>query len=441
MKKTNLFFLLILLLLLFTHLGFVAEANSFLNGAPSLLSEALTIGGEARYRLELRSNFNFNDKTYEDDALNLFRFRLSANMKVGPYAQFFVEGQAAESVAQSAIDRSAAFVNHLDLRQLYASIKSPLENVPLEVKAGRQVLSYGDQRFVGGFDWSNVARVFDAVKLVYQPRKNLQFDFFISHPLRVDKEKADPTVRHDHFYGLYSSLKPFKDHVLDTFLFIRHDTDNGLRGERAGEFGPLKEYTAGNRFKGKFKSFDYGTEYALQFGSRAHDEIGAWAFHQEAGYTFPDFFGTPRLYAEFNHASGDKNPRDGRYGDFDNLFPTNHDKYGFMDFLSLRNMNNLRLGIGVTPHPKLSFSADFHWFFLDTNQSSWFSASQSVIRPSAPRASKELGQELDLLFKWKISDFMDFLMGYSHFFPGAFTKDTGASDGADFFYVQPTYKF
>ena len=36
---------------------------------------------------------------------------------------------------------------------------------------------------------------------------------------------------------------------------------------------------------------------------------------------------------------------------------------------------------------------------------------------------------------------MDFLMGYSHFFPGAFAEDTGASDGADFFYVQPTLKF
>ena len=293
MKKTNLFFFLIIFLLIFTHLGFVAEANSFLNGAPALLNEAHTlpaelgkernlikdvtvkIGGEARYRLELRNNFNYNDKTYEEDALNLFRLRLSANIKVGPYAHFFAEGQAAESVADSAIDRTSAFVDKLDLRQLYTDLKSPLKTIPLEIKAGWQVLSYGDQRFVGGFDWSNVARVFDAVKLVYQPWQKFQLDLFISQPVRVDKEKADPTVHHDHFYGIYSTLKPFKDHVLDTFLFIRHDTDEGIRGERTGEFGPLKEYTAGNRFKGKTKNFDYGTEYALQFGSRAHDDIAA----------------------------------------------------------------------------------------------------------------------------------------------------------------------
>ena len=294
---------------------------------------------------------------------------------------------------------------------------------------------------MGAVDWSNVARVFEAVKVVYEPWQKFQLDLFISQPVRVDKEKADITVHHDHFYGIYSALKPFKDHVLDTFLFIRHDTDEGIRGERTGEFGPLKETTAGNRFKGKIKSFDYGTEYALQFGSRAHDHIAAWAFHQEAGYAFSPIFGTPRLYAEYNHASGDKNPADGRYGNFDNLFPTSHDKYGFMDFLSLRNMNDIRLGIGITPHPKLSFSTDFHWFFLDTNKSSWFNASQAVVRSSSPNAGKELGQELDLLLKWKISDPMDFLMGYSHFSPGAFAKDTGASDGADFFYVQPTVKF
>ncbi|MBI3313786.1 MAG: alginate export family protein [Candidatus Omnitrophica bacterium] len=448
MKKSPVFFFLIVALLLFTHLGFVAEANAFLNGAPALLSEmhpvkdvAVKIGGEARYRLELRNNFNFNDRTYEDDALNLFRLRFNLNIKAGPYAQFFVEGQTAQSSAQSSIDRSAAFVNELDLRQLYADFKSPVKAIPLQLKAGRQVLSYGNQRFVGGFEWSNVARVFDAVKVVYPLNEKFQTDVFIAHPVRTDKEKADPTVHHDHFYGIYSVLKPLKDHILDTFLFIRHDSDEGIRGERSGEFGPLKEYTAGNRFKGKIKNFDYETEYAFQFGSRAHDDIAAWAFHQQAGYVFAPIFWTPRVYAEYNHASGDKNPADGRYGNFDNLFPTNHDKYGFMDFLSLRNMNNIRLGMGVIPHPALSLSADFHWFFLDTNKSHWFNASQAVLRSTRANARKELGQELDFLLKWKINNFVDFLMGYSHFFPGAFAEDTGASNGADFFYVQPTIKF
>jgi hypothetical protein len=435
-KNPNLFFFLICFLLLFTHLGFVAEANSFLNGAPTLLNQVsalpIEFKGESRYRFELRNNFNFNDTTYEDDAINLFRFRLSAKMDAGPYAHFFVEGQSALSFSESGLNKSSAFANQFDLRQLYAHLKSPVKKVPLEVRVGRQVLSYGDQRFVGGFEWSNVARVFNAVKLIYPFNDKFQMELFISEPVRVDKEKVDPAVHHDHFYGIYSSFKPIKDHIVDTFLFIRHDSDRQIQ---------LKEYTAGNRFKGKIKDFDYGTEYALQFGKRSHNDIAAWAFHQEAGYTVTPIFLKPRLSAEFNHGSGDDDPADGRFENFDNLFPTNHDKYGFMDFLSLRNTNNVRLGITIPFHSRLSVSTDFHWFFLDTNKSAWFNAAQAVIRAGNPNASKELGQELDLFLKWKGSDLFDVLLGYSHFFAGQFLEDTGASDDADFFYVQPTFRF
>ena len=36
------------------------------------------------------------------------------------------------------------------------------------VKAGRFEMIYGDQRLVGGFEWHNQARSFDAAKLIYK---------------------------------------------------------------------------------------------------------------------------------------------------------------------------------------------------------------------------------------------------------------------------------
>ena len=157
--------------------------------------------------------------------------------------------------SESSVNKSALFANELDLRQLNVELKSPLRELPLSAKIGRQILSYGDERLVGGFDWSNVSRVFDAVKLVYSPIPALQLDMFLSRVVRVDKEKADPTPHSDNFYGFYSSWKPFFDHILDTFLFIRHNRDASLPGERRR--GELKEYTIGNRFKGKKWNWDY----------------------------------------------------------------------------------------------------------------------------------------------------------------------------------------
>lgn len=407
-------------------------------------------GGQSRYRVEYRDDFNLNDRTYEDDVVHLIRNRL--NMEMAYFSdsgatplKLFAEGQEAHSFASSNVNQTAAFENRLDLRQLFAEVKSPWEEVPLTAKVGRQVLSYGEERFVGGFDWSNVSRVFDAVKLVYNPSPRLQLDMFFSQVVLVNKDKADSADHEDNFYGIYLSTRPFREHmdqILDSFLFIRNDKDEDLRGEIPGQTGPLKEYTFGNRFKGKKWNFDYGTEYAVQLGSRAHNQIQAWAFHQDLGYTFVDIPWTPRIYSEYNHASGDRNPRRGnKFNTFDNLFPTNHNKYGHIDFISLKNMNNFMMGASVKPHQRWLFSTDFHWFFLDAKESPWFNAGGGVYRAANPRASTQLGEEVDIMVNYKCTEHLSFLGGYSHFFAGPFAKDTGANDDANFLYLQTVFNF
>jgi len=401
----------------------------------------ITTGGELRYRLELRDDFNFNDEAFEDDAVHLLRTRLHVDVGAGSLARLFIQGQDAQSVAGSGLNRTNGFINRLDLRQLFVELTSPVEALPAKLKVGRQELSYGEQRFVGAFDWSNVARVFDAVKLSAAPAAWAQVDAWFSQVVLTDRVRPDSADHGDDFYGLYASLKPVKEHVLDAFLFIRHDRDNELRGEIAGHRGQLKEYTLGNRFRGQRVNMDYGLEWAWQFGSRAHEDIKAWAWHNEAGYTFAQIPGRPRLGMEYNHGSGDDNASDGEAGNFDNLFPTNHPSYGYIDFASLRNLDHVEVNLAVKPAKPLTLAAKHHWFFRDTNKSAWFNAGQGVIRAAGASASETLGQETDLLVKWQVSRQVDALAGYSRFHTGAFVRDTGPSDDANFFYWQTTVKF
>lgn len=422
------------------------SAHTFLNqiAQPISLSEdqiKVRFNGEFRYRLEYRDDYNFNDSTFEDSTLNLLRTQLGMQIDAGNHVKVYVQGQDSEGFAGRTADKSNGFVNRLDLHQLYAEIQSPTENLPLKIKVGRQELSYGDQRFVGAFDWSNVARVFDAVKLAYTPTSWLQVDAWFSQVVRVNKSQADSAQHDDNFYGVYAAIKPIQDHVIDTFLFIRHNQDNELVGEKSGQRGQLKEYTVGNRAKGKKWGFDYGVEWAWQFGSRAHDDISAWAWHQELGYTFSQVNWTPRLGVEYNYASGDSDPRDGKVETFDNLYPTNHLHYGYIDFISLKNIHDLQADLTFKPHPKLTGRVKYHWLFLATNSDAWYNAGQGVVRGANPGASTTLGQELDLLAKWQCSVHYDFLIGYSYFHAGAFVRDTGTHDDANFFYVQNSIKF
>jgi len=408
----------------------------------SLGSEQFKIkfSGESRYRLELKDSFNFSRK-YEDDVLNLFRNRLGVQIEAGSNVTFFAQGQDSESFARQRANRSSSFVNRLDLHQLYVEAKSPIKEIPLTIKAGRQKLMYGDQRFVGPLDWSNVSRVFDAVKTVWKWSEKVQTDFWYSQVVPINRSQADSADHSNHFWGAYIATKPIVDHIFDIFLLVRHDEDNELPGERSYQKGQLKEYTAGNLLKGKKYGFDYGIEWAYQFGSKSHNLIDAFAWHSELGYTFSKIMWKPWIGAEFNHGSGDESPSDGRAGNFDNLFPTNHIYYGYMDLASLRNINHVKVGVSAKPTEKIKLAADYHFFFLDTNQSPWFNSGQTAIRAANTNASTDIGREIDLTFWYQMSKHLKLLIGYGYFSAGPFVKDTGSDTNANFFYVQPTIAF
>ena len=55
------------------------------------------------------------------------------------------------------------------IRQGYIEIGNAKE-FPLTLKVGRQILSYGDERLIGAFDWNNIGRTFDAAKLRWRGR-------------------------------------------------------------------------------------------------------------------------------------------------------------------------------------------------------------------------------------------------------------------------------
>jgi hypothetical protein len=111
-----------------------------------------------------------------------------------------------------------------------------------------------------------------------------------------------------------------------------------------------------------------------------------------------------------------------------------------MDFFSLKNMNDFKLGCDFAPLAKVKITTDYHWFFLDTNKSNWFKADQTTLRSTAPGASTEVGQEIDLMMTYKFNSFWNFMLGYSHFQAGPFVKNTGSADNANFFYTQLVWK-
>ena len=85
-----------------------------------------------------------------------------------------------------------------------------------------------------------------------------------------------------------------------------------------------------------------------------------------------------------------------------------------------------------------------HFWLADTNDS-WYRANgRTTVRPlnSAARAASNFaGTELDAVITWQPSKHFALEAGYCRFFGGDYLADTGASDDANFGYVQTTISF
>ena len=103
-------------------------------------------------------------------------------------------------------------------------------------------------------------------------------------------------------------------------------------------------------------------------------DIEAYAFHIDGGVTLPVPM-APRLSAEFNTASGNKG--DGKWRSFDQLYPTNHIHFGYMDRMSWKNMNHLAFGLQLRPNKDSHFEVTGHLFSRQESTDGVYHAGQA----------------------------------------------------------------
>jgi hypothetical protein len=197
------------------------------------------------------------------------------------------------------------------------------------------------------------------------------------------------------------------------------------------------------RWAGKVgNGIDYGTEMAVQTGSLGPDKVRAWGGHWAAGYTFPAVVWKPRLSAEYNYATGDRNPSDSVRGTFDNLYPSPHDKYGLCDQVGWRNVHDLRAGWDTKPTKNLSVAMNYHNWWLASARDALYSPMGAVLaRSSDGFAGTHVGQESDLEGSYALSSHVQIAAGLGHIFPGHYLRKTTPGAAYTFPFVMANYTF
>ena len=388
----------------------------------------LRIGGEYRDRFEGPTGIGYAPT---DDSYVLDRLRVTVEIQPEEWLKFFGEVQDARIFSNRHIPSANPYRDTWTLWQGYAQIGSSASGWA-DALAGRQVLAFGDERVIGPSDWLNVGRTFNVARVdLHHPGFNLTI--FGSSVVPGSNAVLHEAIPGNNFYGIYASFQDVIPRAsFEPYVLWRVAPGNYGLPETVGR-GHLNEVTTGLHVKSALPAdFDYDTEFDGQTGTLGPSPIRAWAGYANVGKHFPNVATAPLVFIEGNYASGTKNPAGRDWNTFDQLYPSNHDKYGFADLVGRRNLVQFRAGVEENAGKKWKFKQAFESYWLATSSDNFYASSGAIAVLAHPGDSRHIGNELDLVAEYQFNEGINFGFGYARLFAGQFLRTT--TQGHDYSY-------
>jgi hypothetical protein len=396
-----------------------------------------SLGLQYRLRVEVRDSADLTFDERDTLLVGLQRARLHLDFSYADWAQAFVQLQDSRALGYG--NSSVQYDGNTDLHQAWA--RFTIGKI-FSIKAGRQMLLYGDQRLVGALEWSNVGRTFDGLRL-WVDYGTGQLDAFAT--VFTPDARGDLT-KGTWFIGLYDSIRFLDDAITwDQYVMGLFDTPGAMP---AGTLidpenptpGPERSLvTLGTRLALALGGVSMGVEGAYQtgyhYGGFGNEDVAvdqhAYAVHGDLAYTI-DVATRPFIRFEINHASGNGTDSDRHWRRFDNLFPTNHGHYGFMDLAGWSSTLNGAVGFGLSPHRIVSLAVSYWILARGSKHDGWFSAGGAELAPAPDPASPSrhddslmLGHELDLTIDLAINRHVRIHNGFGSFVPQGYARVRG----------------
>lgn len=384
-----------------------------------ILPQWLKVGSEFRGRFEGVNATNFQPDT--GDHYYLHRVRLDLQFRPAPGLTFVFQPQHTEAPG---FRRPVAgnVEDHFDFHQAFAEYVYGAKDKPkYGIRIGRQEVNFGGQRLIGSSNWGNTSRTNDAIRL-FREDAATRVDLFASTVVQTQQYKLDrfkPDVQLQGGQVAWKKLLP--GGLLETYMFRKiAKQENG-----EGVVGRTDIFTPGVRAIGKLpRRFDYNFEIALQAGKLGTSTHRAWAGYWELGYRITESSRAPRLLAGYSHASGDRNPTDGRTHTFDQLYPTNHAFYGWANRTSWRNMHEALAGVDLRPIKGMVMNLQYHSLWLSSTQDYFYNFNGRPVVRNLNATSNHLYHEADLNIVWDIHKHLQVTVGYTHVFPRGFLRQS-----------------
>jgi len=334
------------LLLAIAALPAAAQADTWRLDQSLGLPDWLSVGGSYRLRYETLDGPYRASASGSDDIL-VERLLLGAQARFG---RFYAGAELEDSRSQlddAGTPLGTDDVNALELLRAYAGYRASgvfAAGDSLDVEAGRITMDVGSRRFVARNRFRNTLNAFTGVNAVWTDGWDMRLQAFAVLPVnREPGERARLDANHvgfdsESFQTVFWGLHLTRDHLLgatsgEVYVFGLHEDDQATVATRNRQL-----VTSGLRLIAKPKAgqWDWELEGAIQEGtSRASTaatdvtdlDHSAGFFHVAVARTLESAW-SPRLVFQYDYASGDKDPTDGKDNRFDTLYGARRFDFG-----------------------------------------------------------------------------------------------------------------
>lgn len=428
------------------------------------LPDWVTIEGETRGRYETLDG-QFRAGGGGSDQLLAFRTLVLVEADPGPIALGVEVQDSRVYLDDAGTPLSTSIVNPLDVLQVYARVdlNGVLGFESASLKLGRQTLSIGSQRVLERVDMANVIFSYSGVygRGITADRDEFHATLFVPtgrmpgdraslgvNSVSGDEEQWGRRAWGLHWRerdafgvsGLWGELYLYWLHERDTEAVETPNRDYlqpGLRVFRAPRPG----------------SIDFEVEATRRSGSRRQTSaradmrdltVDAAMLYTHLGYTF-DHPWQPRVALDYYFASGDGDPADGRYEQFERLFGSRRTDLGNTGIhgpLTSANINAPGFRIEIAPDDRFDARLSYKAASLASARDSWVDA--RLVDPTG-QSGDFIGHSWDLRTRaWLVPESLRLEVGASALFPGEFAERAPGGPRPDrtlFGYVQLTQRF
>lgn len=374
--------------------------------------------GEERLRFEGYENSSF--KEGNDDSYLLNRFRFQANVRLSSWFKFVSQVQDARPLLEKP-PIPQANENRWDLKLAYVQFGDP-ERHWFSLRVGRQLINY-NHTIIASSEWRNQGRSYDAAVVNLQ-EGNYHLGVFAASAVEPLSSGISHHQEGNNIYGLYGRVdKLLPNSSIEPFVLWRVQPAMVVEAALSTKTGKEDMKTYGVRLKGRARtSLDYSIEGARQMGKDGAEGIRAWGMTGGAAYEFGSAPTTPRIFAQYDYASGNHRPGDGVHRTFDNMYPTAHDRFGITDQFGWQNMRAVRGGATIVPHRRWTVTGQYLDFWAASTADAVYNISGgSIVHGRVPAdIGSHLGEEFDAYSWYEINGHVNIGGGYGRFAEGGF---------------------